>query len=110
MIFIFHDNQRILFRYDRNKHIFPASRWEPWDPTRNYGQVEEVNKFKLAQLSKNNDGMEEEGSGKNILTMLARGAGNHSVKSQCNCTRDTVCDMHFSAGRWGGVGGGGGWD
>merc|ERR1712142_1014334 len=48
--------------YDRNKHIFPASRWEPWDPTRNYGQVEEVNKFKLAQLSKNNDGMEEEGS------------------------------------------------
>ena len=23
--------------YDRNKHIFPASRWEVYDPTKDYG-------------------------------------------------------------------------
>ncbi len=22
--------------YERNKHIFPASRWEPYDPTKSY--------------------------------------------------------------------------
>ncbi len=22
--------------YERNKHIFPASRWEPFDPTKSY--------------------------------------------------------------------------
>jgi len=24
--------------YDRNKHIFPASRWEVFDPTKDYGR------------------------------------------------------------------------
>ena len=24
--------------YDKNKHIFPASRWELWDPLKNYGE------------------------------------------------------------------------
>ena len=24
--------------YDKNKHIFPASRWEQWDPLKDYGQ------------------------------------------------------------------------
>ena len=24
-------------RYDTNKHIFPASRWEVYDPEKNYG-------------------------------------------------------------------------
>lgn len=30
---------KVLLRswYERNKHIFPASRWEPFDPTKNYG-------------------------------------------------------------------------
>ena len=23
--------------YERNKHIFPASRWEPYDPEKNWG-------------------------------------------------------------------------
>ena len=23
--------------YDKNKHIFPASRWEVYDPTKDYG-------------------------------------------------------------------------
>ena len=34
--------------YDRNKHIFPASRWEVFDPTKTYGSYtihgREVNK------------------------------------------------------------------
>lgn len=30
---------KVLLRswYERNKHIFPASRWEPFDPTKTYG-------------------------------------------------------------------------
>lgn len=29
---------KVLLRswYERNKHIFPASRWEPYDPTKTY--------------------------------------------------------------------------
>lgn len=29
---------KVLMRswYERNKHIFPASRWEPYDPTKTY--------------------------------------------------------------------------
>jgi protein FAM50 len=29
---------KVLIRswYERNKHIFPASRWEPFDPTKTY--------------------------------------------------------------------------
>lgn len=29
---------KVLLRswYERNKHIFPASRWEPFDPTKKY--------------------------------------------------------------------------
>lgn len=29
---------KVLLRswYERNKHIFPASRWEPYDPTKSY--------------------------------------------------------------------------
>jgi len=31
---------KVLLRswYDRNKHIFPASRWEPYDPAKNYSK------------------------------------------------------------------------
>jgi protein FAM50 len=31
---------KVLLRswYDRNKHIFPASRWEVFDPTKSYGK------------------------------------------------------------------------
>lgn len=31
---------KVLLRswYERNKHIFPASRWEPYDPNKNYGK------------------------------------------------------------------------
>ena len=30
-------NNRTWVRYERNKHIFPASRWEIFDPTKDYG-------------------------------------------------------------------------
>ncbi|KAK7001063.1 Protein fam50a, partial [Halocaridina rubra] len=34
--------------YERNKHIFPASRWEPYDPQKNYDKytVKDKNKKK----------------------------------------------------------------
>lgn len=32
--------------YERNKHIFPASRWEPFDPTKTY------NKYTVSDKSK----------------------------------------------------------
>jgi len=39
-----------IFRswYERNKHIFPASRWEPFDPTKSYDKytVSDKNKKK----------------------------------------------------------------
>ena len=87
--------------YDRNKHIFPASRWEPFDPTKDY-QKEEREKFEF----KRSGVSEEEG---NILSKLAKRQGPGDVKGQCTCTKSQVCEMHWSASRWGGVGGGGGW-
>ena len=33
--------------YERNKHIFPASRWEPFDPTKKY------EKYTVADTPKN---------------------------------------------------------
>lgn len=38
MIFIYKLLIIFYFRswYERNKHIFPASRWEPFDPTKSY--------------------------------------------------------------------------
>ena len=33
-----HLSGKVVLRqwYERNKHIFPASRWEPYDPTKTY--------------------------------------------------------------------------
>ena len=92
-----------LFRswYDRNKHIFPASRWEPFDPTKDYSRREEAEKLEFKRGN--------EGEDKNILSKLARGQGPSDVKGQCTCSKSQVCEMHWTANRWGGVGGGGGW-
>lgn len=40
---------KVLLRswYERNKHIFPASRWEPYDPTKSY------NKYTIKDSNKN---------------------------------------------------------
>jgi len=39
---------KVLLRswYERNKHIFPASRWEPYDPTKNYDKYTISDKIK----------------------------------------------------------------
>jgi protein FAM50 len=29
--------------YEKNKHIFPASRWEMWDPLKDYGDYKIYN-------------------------------------------------------------------
>ena len=36
--FSFFSAGKVVMRgwYERNKHIFPASRWEPYDPNKNY--------------------------------------------------------------------------
>lgn len=41
---------KVLMRswYERNKHIFPASRWEPYDPTKTY------DKYTISDKSKKN--------------------------------------------------------
>ena len=90
--------------YERNKHIFPASRWEPFDPTKNYSKQE---KDKLEM--KTSGGFGGEGESEHILTKLAKKQSAGDVKGQCTCTKAQVCEMHWSASRWGGVGGGGGW-
>lgn len=47
---------KVLLRswYERNKHIFPASRWEPYDPTKCY------DKYTIKDKKKNKDGNEKD--------------------------------------------------
>ncbi|OQR79439.1 protein FAM50isoform 1-like [Tropilaelaps mercedesae] len=47
---------KVLLRswYERNKHIFPASRWEPYDPTKCY------DKYTIKDKKKNKDGSEKD--------------------------------------------------
>ncbi len=42
---------KVLLRswYERNKHIFPASRWEPFDPTKTY------EKYSIKDKNKKNE-------------------------------------------------------
>ena len=91
--------------FDRNKHIFPASRWEPFDPTKDYGK-DERDKF---EFKKTVGEFGKDSESEHILSKLAKKQGPGDVKGQCTCTKAQVCEMHWSASRWGGVGGGGGW-
>ncbi|XP_015184383.1 PREDICTED: protein FAM50 homolog [Polistes dominula] len=45
---------KVLLRswYERNKHIFPASRWEPFDPTKSYDKYTVSDKNKKKDLIK----------------------------------------------------------
>lgn len=66
--------------YTRNKHIFPANRWEPFDPTKG---------------PEDNDNQDKESS---ILTRLAGGAQIHGLegcRAQCKCTTGSICEMHY---------------
>lgn len=44
---------KVLLRswYERNKHIFPASRWEPYDPTKTYDKYTVSDKTKNKKLN-----------------------------------------------------------
>jgi len=44
---------KVLLRswYERNKHIFPASRWEPFDPTKTYEKYSIKDKTKKSSAS-----------------------------------------------------------
>ena len=89
--------------YERNKHIFPASRWEPFDPTKDYAMEE---RKRRGEFKRSGFGDEEEDG---VLAKLGKTQAPGDVKGQCTCSKAQVCEMHWSANKWGGVGGGGGW-
>eukprot|EP00090_Calanus_glacialis_P001457 TRINITY_DN11044_c0_g1_i1.p1 TRINITY_DN11044_c0_g1~~TRINITY_DN11044_c0_g1_i1.p1 ORF type:complete len:407 (-),score=146.42 TRINITY_DN11044_c0_g1_i1:96-1316(-) len=89
--------------YERNKHIFPASRWEPYDPTKTYSSYStsgDSEKLDFARAGKTNEftvggeGEEETGS---VLLNLAKGAGAAGCRGQCKCSKSIVCEMHYQA-------------
>jgi len=88
--------------YERNKHIFPASRWEPYDPTKTYSSYStsgDSEKLDFARAGKTNeftvggDGEEETGS---VLLNLAKGVAA-GCRGQCKCSKSIVCEMHYQA-------------
>jgi len=81
--------------YERNKHIFPASRWEPYDPTKVYSTHIPPNPFNDFRVV---DPMEPEGGG-NILAKLASGAdsGLGGVRTECKCSKSSICEMHYKS-------------
>jgi len=82
--------------YERNKHIFPASRWEPYDPTRVYQQNE--NKLDFTTKTSVFQPTEEKDAGDdNVLTKLAKGSSAGGCRGMCKCSKSTVCEMHYQA-------------
>lgn len=90
--------------YERNKHIFPASRWEPYDPTKSYEKYSVADKkekdpgalqFMNTGTAKfaNNDA-EKEPEEENILKKLSMGSQS-GCRSMCKCTKSAVCEMHY---------------
>lgn len=90
--------------YERNKHIFPASRWEPYDPTKTY------EKYSVADSQNSEPGFKtkvHEGSNfmavkskdsedENVLKKLTMGSQS-GCRSQCKCSKSVVCEMHYQA-------------
>jgi len=89
--------------YERNKHIFPASRWEPYDPTKSYSSYTvsgDSDKLDFARAGgKTNEftvgGSDDEEKG-NVLAKLAKGAAA-GCRGQCKCSKSIVCEMHYQA-------------
>jgi len=81
--------------YERNKHIFPASRWEPYDPTKVYSTYEAPNPFNDFRLA----GEEDQESGGSILARLASGAdaGLGGTATECKCSKSNICEMHYKS-------------
>jgi len=87
--------------YERNKHIFPASRWEPYDPTKSYSNssVGDPDKLDFGRTSKTNEfsvGSEGDNDSTSVLQKLAKG-GISGCRSQCKCSKSIVCEMHYQA-------------
>jgi len=87
--------------YERNKHIFPASRWEPYDPTKNYSNNtvgDTADKLDFTRTTKNNEFSVGEGEDEagNVLRNLAKGA-SVGCRGQCKCSKSIVCEMHYQA-------------
>jgi len=78
--------------YERNKHIFPASRWEPYDPTKVYQSKGSKLEFNIQQQEKRKEEEEEE----SVLMKLARGSAS-GCRGMCKCSKSTVCEMHYQA-------------
>ena len=57
---------KVLLRhwYERNKHIFPASRWEPYDPTKTY------TKYTVSDKSKKGNKWKQDSQNRSILVSV----------------------------------------
>jgi len=90
--------------YERNKHIFPASRWEPYDPTKSYDKYSIADKkdkdpgaLQFMNTGTNKfapNSTDKETEGDNILKKLAMGSQS-GCRSMCKCTKSAVCEMHY---------------
>lgn len=94
--------------YERNKHIFPASRWEPYDPTKTYTNSAAVDPHKQDftvpgknEFTVDRDGESEEGG--SLLDKLAKGLSGGAAggcRGSCKCSKSTVCEMHYQAKKY----------
>jgi len=82
--------------YERNKHIFPASRWEPYDPTKVYSNHIPPNPFNDFRVLDDDD---SEPRGGDILSKLAAGVGSGAggCRQECKCSKSVICEMHYQA-------------
>jgi len=81
--------------YDRNKHIFPASRWEPYDPTRSYHK-DESSKLDFTYKEEFQPMGDKDDDGESVLQKLAKGS-LAGCRGMCKCSKSTVCEMHYQA-------------
>jgi len=83
--------------YERNKHIFPASRWEPYDPTKVYSKHIPPNPFNDFRTPDQDENEQE--SNANILSKLAAGVGSGAggCRQECKCSKSVICEMHYQA-------------
>lgn len=81
--------------YERNKHIFPASRWEPYDPTKQYSTHVPPNPFNDFRVVDPSE--PEDSSGGSILQKLASGVGGGAggCRTECKCSKSSICEMHY---------------
>jgi len=86
--------------YERNKHIFPASRWEPYDPTKTYSSVVvDPHRQDFTVPGAGGEGGEAELP---LLDKLAKGLtqGSMGIRGACKCSKSTVCEMHYQAKKY----------